>query len=186
MTHSAVSASLFYEHSDTVPTVLQTLRVLILRLILAFLDPRFILFVPALVLHLPVYGSSLLASRLLANRKLPETISQYKVIFGGAAMGAVYGWFASVVFRCTMNWALRFGRALGDNQFLLVAVRKIPAVDFRGWEGVLGRVGGILGRVCQVAGVVGLGVTAAASVFLIAKSHNYFVKGECPSIAPDL
>jgi glycerol-3-phosphate O-acyltransferase/dihydroxyacetone phosphate acyltransferase len=54
------------------------------------LHPQFILFLPALVVHIPAYVSANLAARFLATPELPETIALSKVIGGGLAIGVGY------------------------------------------------------------------------------------------------
>lgn len=54
------------------------------------LHPQFILFFPALIVHVPAYISANLAARFLATPALPETIALTKVIGGGLGAGVGY------------------------------------------------------------------------------------------------
>ena len=54
------------------------------------LHPKFILFLPTLVVHIPAYILSNLAARLLATPDLPETIALLKVVGGGFGIGVGY------------------------------------------------------------------------------------------------
>ena len=54
------------------------------------LHPQFILFLPALVAHIPAYLFANLAARFLATPELPETIALSKVVGGGLGTGVGY------------------------------------------------------------------------------------------------
>ena len=54
------------------------------------LHPQFILFLPALAVHIPAYISASLAARFLVTPELPETIALAKVIGGSLGAGVGY------------------------------------------------------------------------------------------------
>jgi glycerol-3-phosphate O-acyltransferase/dihydroxyacetone phosphate acyltransferase len=60
------------------------------HLFTTILHPKFILFLPALVVHIPAYILSNIAARLLATPELPETIAFLKVVGGGLGTGVGY------------------------------------------------------------------------------------------------
>jgi len=63
------------------------------------LHPQFILFLPALVVHIPAYISANLAAHFLATPELPETIALSKVVGGGLGIGVGYACAAAVLIR---------------------------------------------------------------------------------------
>lgn len=70
------------------------------------LHPKFILFLPALVVHIPAYIFSNLAARFLATPELPETIALSKVVGGGLGIGVGYACATAALVRTLdSNWA---------------------------------------------------------------------------------
>ncbi|KAI0049368.1 hypothetical protein FA95DRAFT_1557028 [Auriscalpium vulgare] len=81
--------------------------------------PQFPLFFPVFVLHAPGYLLGLLAARVFGNPKLPETLAQFKVIFGGVGFGISY----SICGHALTRWTMRLGSIAS------IPVAGIPAVD---------------------------------------------------------
>lgn len=82
-------------HHESLPATIPRSRVHAISTFLSYLfktifHPKFILFFPALVVHIPAYISSNLAARLLATPELPETIALSKVVSGGLGIGVGY------------------------------------------------------------------------------------------------
>jgi glycerol-3-phosphate O-acyltransferase/dihydroxyacetone phosphate acyltransferase len=82
-------------HHESLPAIIPSSRVHAIgtffsHLFRTILHPKFILFLPALVVHIPAYISSNLAARLLATPELPETIALSKVVGGGLGVGVGY------------------------------------------------------------------------------------------------
>lgn len=69
----------------------------------AVLHPQLILFLPALIVHVPAYISATLAARFLATPALPETVALFKVIIGGLGVGLGYAG-ATVALARTLVW----------------------------------------------------------------------------------
>ena len=69
----------------------RSLRIFIGQLLYSLLHPRFILFFPTFLVHLPAYLCGHLAGRYLANPEEEETQTQFKAIFGGLGFGLVSG-----------------------------------------------------------------------------------------------
>ncbi|KAI0277080.1 hypothetical protein BGY98DRAFT_657926 [Russula aff. rugulosa BPL654] len=82
-------------HHESLPATIPRSRVHAISTFLSYLfktilHPKFILFLPALVVHIPAYISSNLAARFLATPELPETIALSKVLSGGLGIGVGY------------------------------------------------------------------------------------------------
>jgi glycerol-3-phosphate O-acyltransferase/dihydroxyacetone phosphate acyltransferase len=73
--------------------------VLFSQLFKTVLHPQFILFLPALVVHIPAYISANLATHFLATPELPETIALSKVVGGGLGLGVGYACASAVLVR---------------------------------------------------------------------------------------
>jgi len=103
-------------HHESLPAIIPRSRVHAIgtffsHLFRTILHPKFILFLPALVVHIPAYISSNLAARLLATRELPETIALSKVVGGGLGIGVGYACATAALVRTLSrlgldsNWA---------------------------------------------------------------------------------
>jgi glycerol-3-phosphate O-acyltransferase/dihydroxyacetone phosphate acyltransferase len=82
-------------HQESLSAVIPRSRVhaigtFLSHLFKTILHPQFILFLPALVVHIPAYVSANLAARFLATPELPETVALSKVIGGGLGIGVGY------------------------------------------------------------------------------------------------
>jgi glycerol-3-phosphate O-acyltransferase / dihydroxyacetone phosphate acyltransferase len=77
--------------------------ILFSHLLKTVLHPQFILFLPALIVHIPAYISANLAARFLATPELPETIALSKVVGGGLGAGIGYACAAAALVR-TFVW----------------------------------------------------------------------------------
>jgi len=93
----AYSGLLHYSniHHESLPAIIPRSRVHAIgtffsHLFRTILHPKFILFLPALVVHIPAYISSNLAARFLPIPELPEEIAFWKVIGGGLGIGIGY------------------------------------------------------------------------------------------------
>lgn len=85
-THSELSAVL---KGDETPSRATAALLFAKQLCVATLHPRFLLFVPPLLVHLPAFLASRLGLRLLYKGE-EETKSQYQIFPGGFALGLVY------------------------------------------------------------------------------------------------
>jgi hypothetical protein len=82
-------------HHESLSSVIPRSRVhavgaLFSHLFRTILHPQFILFLPALVVHIPAYIFANLAARFLATPELPETVALSKVVGGGLGTGVGY------------------------------------------------------------------------------------------------
>ena len=82
-------------HHESLSAVIPRSRVhaigtLFTHLFKTVLHPQFILFFPALVVHIPAYICANLAARSFATPELPETIALSKVVGGGLGTGVGY------------------------------------------------------------------------------------------------
>jgi glycerol-3-phosphate O-acyltransferase / dihydroxyacetone phosphate acyltransferase len=82
-------------HHESLPATIPRTRVHAIgtffsHLFKTIFHPKFILFLPALVVHIPAYVSSNLAARFFATPELPETVALSKVVGGG--LGIVVGY----------------------------------------------------------------------------------------------
>ncbi|THH20628.1 hypothetical protein EW146_g759 [Bondarzewia mesenterica] len=148
--------------STSAPTVNQAARSLFYNLSVSLLHPRFLLFFPVFVLHIPAYCTSLLAVRFFADRELEETISQFKVIFGGIGLTASYGLVAALVVKAVKRVSMAqmpSGR--------LSAIVMSSGMLSRGDAGILAR----------LLRTIGLGLVAYSAVRALAKRHKLLVKG---------
>ncbi|KAI0717400.1 acyltransferase [Cerioporus squamosus] len=102
ISHVALNAILPTPSSSsaaTHPTRLRALSIVVRQLLLTVLHPRFILFFPTLVMHVPAYVAGSLAGRLLGKPAEEETYAQFKAVFGGLAATAVYAAVTRAIIR---------------------------------------------------------------------------------------
>ncbi|EPQ51328.1 glycerol-3-phosphate 1-acyltransferase [Gloeophyllum trabeum ATCC 11539] len=81
-------------------TARSALRIFVCNALVTFLYPRFILFLPPFVVHIPAYVMGKLAARFLATPGEEEGIAQYKTIVGGEVLGTITTAYV-------VGWALR-------------------------------------------------------------------------------
>jgi glycerol-3-phosphate O-acyltransferase / dihydroxyacetone phosphate acyltransferase len=98
-------------HHESLPAIIPRSRVHAIgaffsHLFRTILHPKFILFLPALVVHIPAYISSNLAARLLATPELPETIALSKVVGGGLGIGVGYACATAALVRTLFRLGL--------------------------------------------------------------------------------
>ena len=85
--HESLSAVTPRSH---LPSTISAMGAFFSHLSRAVLYPKFILFLPALIVHLPAYIFAALAGRFIATPELPETVAISKVIVGGFGVGLGY------------------------------------------------------------------------------------------------
>ena len=68
----------------------RALAIVLRQLFVAVLHPRFVLFLPTFVLHVPAYAIGLLGGHLLGKVEEAETWAQFKAVFGGLAAASTY------------------------------------------------------------------------------------------------
>ncbi|KAM5537073.1 hypothetical protein V8D89_009219 [Ganoderma adspersum] len=89
VSHASLKA-LLPDINNTRPSAPRMLSLVLRQLLISVLHPRFTLFLPTLVLHVPAYAVGLLGGRLLGKAEEEETWAQFKAIFGGLAAAGVY------------------------------------------------------------------------------------------------
>ncbi|KAI9063659.1 glycerol-3-phosphate-1-acyltransferase [Trametes sanguinea] len=72
------------------PSRSRAMGIFVRQLLTMALHPRFVLFLPTFILHLPGYATALLARRLLTKEGEEEAHAQFKAVFGGLGVTAVY------------------------------------------------------------------------------------------------
>lgn len=150
------------------PTRFCALSIVLRQLLVSVLHPRFVLFLPTLVLHIPAYITGNLADRLLGNPEEEETHAQFKTVFGGLAATAAYAAVTRAIVRAL---------ATGSLQVLVNAktsayVEKALSVGrwlFEGGDSFSGKARAALG-------VFGIFHTTS---FVLSRWHNYWVGCTC-------
>lgn len=71
------------------PTRRTALLTLLRNLSIAILSPRFILFIPPLILYLPAYATAILGERVLNAAGEEEAKAQFKAVIGGMTYGMI-------------------------------------------------------------------------------------------------
>ncbi|PCH38936.1 acyltransferase [Wolfiporia cocos MD-104 SS10] len=72
------------------PTIGQAVMSVVRQIAITLLHPRFLVFFPPFVLHVPAYILAASANRFLATAHEEETHAQFKAIFGGIGAGTMY------------------------------------------------------------------------------------------------
>ncbi|KAI8970577.1 glycerol-3-phosphate-1-acyltransferase [Trametes punicea] len=107
------------------PSRTRALGIFFRQLLTTLLHPRFVLFLPTLILHLPAYANGLLADRLLGNPNEEETHAQFKAVFGGVAATAVYAGITRVIVRRLIDDAPPILTALKSPAFLASVLKSV-------------------------------------------------------------
>ncbi|KZT25959.1 acyltransferase [Neolentinus lepideus HHB14362 ss-1] len=149
----------------------RALRIFATNFVVTLLHPRFVFFIPPLVVHTPAYIMGNLAARFLATKGEEEGIAQYKVIVGGVGRGLGLGAAGISV--------SRFLR-----QLMHCSRHTSVPLCLKGLEGVVRSLGqvaqcmfcgsGWTGKVKEVAGVVG---TMYLVGWALVNWHNALVGG---------
>ncbi|KAH9849378.1 glycerol-3-phosphate-1-acyltransferase [Lenzites betulinus] len=150
------------------PSRIHALGIFARHALTTVLHPRFALFLPALVLHVPAYACGLLADRLFSNRDWEETRAQFKAIFGGIAASVAYAGVTTAIVRQLVHDTPGI---LGKVKTPSFATPALKALWVAGrWFFVGGN--GLSGRARAAAGVFGI---FYATSFVISRWHNYWV-----------
>ncbi|KZT70639.1 hypothetical protein DAEQUDRAFT_179796 [Daedalea quercina L-15889] len=99
ISHAHLTALLPNLRQASLPRRRTAVSLVFRQLLLTVLHPRFLLFLPPLLLHIPAYALAAAAKRGLASQREEETHAQYKAIFGMLGAGAVYGILGSLLAR---------------------------------------------------------------------------------------
>ncbi len=81
------------------PSPPRALTIVLRQLLASVLHPRFVLFLPALVLHTPAYAVGLLGGWLLGKAEEEETWAQFKAVFGGLGAAGAYAMVTRAIVR---------------------------------------------------------------------------------------
>ncbi|RDX54483.1 acyltransferase [Lentinus brumalis] len=171
ISHSALNAILPTPSSSsaaTQPSRLRAFSVVIRQLLLTVLHPRFLLFFPTLVLHIPAYVTGSLAGRLLGKPTEEETYAQYKAVFGGLAATAAYAAVTRAIIRGLVGDSIGILAGIKAPSFTLPALRGLWAAGrwfFIGENDLSGKARAALGA---------LGIFYATS-YALSHWHNYWV-----------
>lgn len=150
-------------------TARSALRIFVCNALVTFLYPRFILFLPPFVVHIPVYVMGKLAARFLATPGEEEGIAQYKIIVGGVGRGLGLG--------AAGFGAARFLRYLACSSVkpshLLQRIPDVVAGITRAGQWVFCG-SGWTGKVKEVLGTI---TTAYVVGWALVRWHNALVRG---------
>lgn len=157
-------------HKPTEPTPSSSIAVFIQQLLTLLLHPRFIVFLPVLPLHLPVYAAGYLAKRYLVHPGEPEAEAEHKAVCGGLVFGVV---------------AFTVGRALAGTckSLMLQGFEALVEQLFAsgGWASSVGSVLlGLFQRNSLAAATMGAMGTAAsmyATTWVLFRWHSALVRG---------
>lgn len=164
--HESLSAVADTHHP---PTAGRALGSFFGRLSKAILHPKFILFLPAFVIHTPAYVSAYLAGRFLATPALPETVAILKVIVGGLGLGFAYGGVAVALTHMLLSLGSTTRLPNIGWHFLQQQIAALQKVGL-GLTGVMGP----WGRVRSVFATTAL---AYATIRLLSLWHRSLVRG---------
>lgn len=99
ITHSCLTAIVAGSGRSLVPTSRAALAVFLRELSVTFLHPRFIIFLPIFVLHIPAYVAALTLKRALASPREEETYAQFKAVGGVLGATGAYALVAKAMLR---------------------------------------------------------------------------------------
>lgn len=170
ISHSALASSLpriSPQRTSTSPSLIRSVTTFLSQLCITLLHPRFLLSCPVFFLHLPAYTFARFAGRYLADPRLDEAISQYKIIFGGLGMGLSYAGLTSIV--------VRWMRRVGDD--------RVGGIYRWEWVNKVLDVVGELGRVTEAGedwfrwsrSVLAIGAIAYGVAWVSVKWHNAMI-----------
>jgi glycerol-3-phosphate O-acyltransferase / dihydroxyacetone phosphate acyltransferase len=135
----------------------------------AALHPKFILFLPALIVHIPAYISATLAARFLATPALPETVALFKVIVGGLGVGLGYAGAMAALAR-TLFWLGNTQSSMLGGPIVSEQIAKW-CLDSAGARGPWGRIRAFFGTA----------VLAYIASNVFATWHRALIRGEPPT-----
>ncbi|RPD65473.1 glycerol-3-phosphate-1-acyltransferase [Lentinus tigrinus ALCF2SS1-7] len=171
ISHSALNSVLPTPSSASAvaqPTRLRAFGIVVRQLLLTVLHPRFVLFFPTFVLHVPAYVAGALAGRLLGKPTEEETPAQFKAIFGGLAATAAYGAVTRVIVRGLVADSVGMLAKVKVPHFAIPALRGLWAAGrwlFDGENDFSGKARAAVGA---------FGIFYAAS-YVLSHWHNYWV-----------
>ncbi|TFK50350.1 hypothetical protein OE88DRAFT_1808699 [Heliocybe sulcata] len=163
------SAYLSPERAPLLPSastlsVTRALRIFVSQILITVLHPRFMLFVPPLMVHIPAYVLGNLAARLLATKGEEEGIAQYKVIVGGLGRGIGLGAAGAGVARFLKRLACTGTVSSSPSRLDLVRRASKWMLCGSGW----------MGRAKEVVGVAGVVYLVG---WALVRWHNALVDG---------
>ena len=169
VSHSSLNAIL--PEINSRPRPARALWLVLRETALTFLHPRFALFLPVLLLHIPAYVAGLLADRLLSTPGEDETRAQFKAVFGGLVATATYAALArAIVHGLVTNSAGPLGWLSGKVPRLLAPVFGLV---WKAGRWFFTENEGHLGKAKSVAGVFGVFYLTS---FFLSRWHSYWVK----------
>ena len=175
ISHSALNSVLPTPSSASAaaqPTRLRALGAVIRHLLLTVVHPRFMLFLPTFVLHIPAYITGSIAGHLLGKPTEEETYAQYKAIFGGLAAAAAYGAVTRAIVRGLVDDSVGILARVKVPDFAVPALRGLWAAGRWLFDGE----NDFSGKARAAVGVFGI---FYATSFVLSHWHNYWVGCKC-------
>ncbi|KAI1798228.1 acyltransferase [Ganoderma leucocontextum] len=168
ISHASLNALL--PDIKTRPSLPLMLAIVLRQLFVTVLHPRFALFLPALVLHIPAYAMGLLGGRMLGKEEEEESWAQFKAVFGGLAAAGAYAMVTRAIVRGLITDSVGQLARLREwvPRHLLPGLQSLWTAGrwfFTGNEGLSGTSKAALGI---------LGVFYVTS-FVLARWHDYWV-----------
>lgn len=173
ISHAHLTALLPNLRQPSLPTRVRATSLALRQLLATVLHPRFLVFLPPLLAHIPAYALAGLAKRTLASPREEETHAEFKAIFGMIGAGATYAVLGGVLARVVDRLPILGTVHKVVAQSHGIARAALEVVERLGdW---LGRYGGIWRDRLVLMGCVY--VTAK----VLSKWHNGLVGGKCES-----
>ncbi|KAI0646294.1 glycerol-3-phosphate-1-acyltransferase [Trametes meyenii] len=150
------------------PSRSHALSIFIRQLLVTALHPRFLLYLPTLLLHIPAYATGLLTDCVLGNPEEEETHAQFKAIAGGVAASAAYAGVTALIVRKLTGGSPGIVSSWKAPALVLPVLKSLYTAAkwfFRGDSG-------LLGKTRTAVGVFGI---FYATSFLISHWHNHWV-----------
>ncbi|CDO70086.1 hypothetical protein BN946_scf184806.g13 [Trametes cinnabarina] len=166
ISHGAL-CRILHDHSLR-PNRTRAVGVFVRQVLTTVLHPRFTLFLPTFLVHIPQYAASALAHRLLARADEEEAHAQFKAVFGGLGATAAYAGITRFIVRRLIGNAPGVLASLKVPAFLVPAASSVWAAGrwfFAGGPNLSGRARAALGV---------FGVFYATS-FVLSHWHDYWV-----------
>ena len=133
--------------------------------------PRFLAFLPPLLVHVPTYAIAGLATTVLSSPREEETHAQYKAIFGMIGAGATYGVLGGLLARTI------------DHLPILETVRNAAAHSYGNLRVILETIERFGSCMSMAGGIWRDGLVVMGCVYVTAKVlskwHNALVGGTC-------
>jgi hypothetical protein len=166
--HESLSAVIPRSH---LPSTISAMGAFFSHLSRAVLYPKFILFLPALIVHILAYVFAALAARFIAAPELPETVAVFKVLVGGFGAALGYAGATAALARTLFR--------LGDD----------TPPSGTGWPFVNEQVArwyldptGARGPWGRIRAFFGIAALAYVTSNVFATWHHAFIQGEPPII----